>query len=74
MAAAGRRTLPPSQLLLLLLGVGGAVATSSASTTPPTSLYIAANFRDNAATVPSFAAQLLRLAADVGPANLFVTV
>ena len=67
------RWLPPS-LLLLFLSVGRAVAASTAAPPPPISLYIAANFRDNAATVPAFTAELLKLAADVGPPNLFVTV
>ena len=67
------RWLPPS-LLLLFLSVGRAVAASTAAPPTPISLYIAANFRDNAATVPAFTVELLKLAADVGPPNLFVTV
>jgi len=68
------RWLPPSllPLLLLLLGCGRAAAVAASSA--HLSLYIAANFRDNAATVPAFTAELLKLAADVGPPNLFVTV
>ena len=74
MAAAAARLLSPSllPLLLLLLGAGQAAVLAASSTHP--SLYIAANFRDNAATVPAFTAELLKLAADVGPSNLFVTV
>jgi len=75
MAAAAARRLSPSLLpllMLLLLDVGRAAAAAASSAHP--SLYIAANFRDNAATVPTFTAELLKLAADVGPSNLFATV
>jgi len=75
MAAAAAQRLSPSLLpllLLLLLDVGRAAAAAASSAHP--SLYIAANFRDNAATVTTFSAELLKLAADVGPSNLFVTV
>jgi hypothetical protein len=61
--------LPPLLLLLLAAARAGA-----APTTAPKSLYVAANFWDNAATVPAFAAQVLQLASDFSPANLFVTV
>jgi len=73
MAVAAARSqpsrLPPLLLLLLAASRAGA-----APTTAPMPLYVAANFRDNAASVPAFAAELLKLAADVGPSNLFVTV
>jgi hypothetical protein len=75
MAAAAAQRLSPSLLLLLLLlllDVGRAAAAAASSA--HLSLYIAANFRDNAATVTTFSAELLKLAADVGPPNLFVTV
>ena len=70
------RWLPASllPLPLLLLGVGRAAAAAAAASSAHPSLYIAANFRDNAATVPAFSAELRKLAADVGPSNLFVTV
>ena len=43
------------------------------ATQPPT-LYIAANFHNNAATIPGFVAEIASLAHRYGPSSLFVTV
>jgi len=68
------RARAPAAALVLLLPALAAAAGVASGGARATSLYVAANFRDNAATVPAFAAALVRLAADLGPSNLHVAV
>jgi len=61
---AGRLLLLPCLLSL----------TRTASATQSPAFYIAANFHNNAATIPGFVAETINLARQYGPSSLFVTV